>query len=774
MKILSRALIFALALLSFALSGCSSLRFVPEGKTLLQSVRMTSDAPDVKASGYRRFVRQEANTRWLGLLKVPLGIYRLSGRNSTRRINRFFQRIGEAPVVYDPSLTAYSCRSIEQTLQGRGYLNATVQADTVNRGRRTRVNYVLHPGGRSYVSQLGYTFDDARMEKIVLADEMQEGSLLYRGMPFDVTLLEEERRRITRHLQNIGYYGINQDFISFSADTLAGDYGVELRLNFRCPANLEPEQVYQPYTYGNVRIYETISTPAEADSSVYQGIRFYHERGLSRHVSRRVLAEHNYIQPGQTYSEQAQQFTYQSLNSLGIIHYSSIRTRALPDTLLSDTLHTIDTDIYLKMNRPNGLALELEGTNTAGDLGAAASLTYTHRNLFHGAESLGFKVRGAFEAIKGLEGYSDANFIEYGAELSLRLPRFLVPVKARFRRRVRATTEFSVLFNSQDRPEFHRRIWTGTWHYQWSPLHNPRLRHRFDLFSLNYLYMPWISNTFREKYLEDNSSRNTVLRYSYEDLFITKVGYGFTLNSQGQSGSQSLYNTNGYQLRVGSELAGTLPYVITRFHDFGRNGSGERLLGNVPYAQYFKFDIDYAKSVRLTEQSSLAFHAAFGVAVPYGNSTMIPYEKRYFSGGANSVRGWSVRELGPGTFVGKDGKVDFINQTGNLRLDLSVEYRARLFWKLHGAVFVDAGNIWNTRQYEGQDGGKFFWNSFYRQIAVAYGLGIRLNFDYFILRFDGGMKAVNPAEPHGKLHLPLLHPNFSRDFTFHFAVGLPF
>lgn len=204
--------------------------------------------------------------------------------------------------------------------------------------------------------------------------------------------------------------------------------------------------------------------------------------------------------------------------------------------------------------------------------------------------------------------------------------------------------------------------------------------------------------------LEDNSSRNTVLRYSYEDLFITKVGYGFTLNSQGRSGSQSLYNTNGYQLRVGSELAGTLPYVITRFHDFGRNGSGERLLGNVPYAQYFKFDIDYAKSVRLTEQSSLAFHAAFGVAVPYGNSTMIPYEKRYFSGGANSVRGWSVRELGPGTFVGKDGKVDFINQTGNLRLDLSVEYRARLFWKLHGAVFVDAGNIWNTRQYEGQDG----------------------------------------------------------------------
>ena len=185
-------------------------------------------------------------------------------------------------------------------------------------------------------------------------------------------------------------------------------------------------------------------------------------------------------------------------------------------------------------------------------------------------------------------------------------------------------------------------------------------------------------------------------------------------------------------------------------------------------------DFDFAKSVVLSEKNSLAFHVGFGIGLPYGNSTILPYEKRYFAGGANSVRGWSVRELGPGSYKGKDSKVDFVNQTGNLKLDLNIEWRTFLFWKLHGAFFIDAGNIWNTRSYPDMDGALFKFNSFYKQIAVSYGLGIRFNFNYFILRLDGGMKAINPAVPSGRLHYPISKPNFGRDFTLHFAVGLPF
>ena len=198
------------------------------------------------------------------------------------------------------------------------------------------------------------------------------------------------------------------------------------------------------------------------------------------------------------------------------------------------------------------------------------------------------------------------------------------------------------------------------------------------------------------------------------------------------------------------------------------------VLANIPFAQYVKADFDFAKNFMIDPRNSFVFHIGVGVAYPYGNSKMLPFEKRYFSGGANSVRGWSVRSLGPGVYKGsEDGRMDFINQAGDIKLDLNIEYRTHLFWKLNGAAFVDAGNIWTIRDDSGQEGGLFKFNEFYKQIAVAYGLGIRLDLDYLILRFDGGMKAINPVET-GKKRYPVIRPRFSRDFAFHFAVGYPF
>jgi outer membrane protein assembly factor BamA len=230
---------------------------------------------------------------------------------------------------------------------------------------------------------------------------------------------------------------------------------------------------------------------------------------------------------------------------------------------------------------------------------------------------------------------------------------------------------------------------------------------------------------------------------------------------------------SNWQLKFNFESAGNLLNLTKKIFNAKHNSDGHYELFNIAFSQYVKADIDFVKSYAINEQNSLAFHAAFGIAIPYGNSSIVPYEKRYFSGGANSVRGWSVRELGPGSYKGTDGKIDFINQTGNLKLDISLEYRSYLFWKFYGAAFVDAGNIWNTRSYS-QIGSQFQLSSFYKEIAVAYGLGLRLDLDYFILRFDGGMKAINPSYPTGKQHYPIISPNFKRDFTFHFAVGLPF
>ena len=234
------------------------------------------------------------------------------------------------------------------------------------------------------------------------------------------------------------------------------------------------------------------------------------------------------------------------------------------------------------------------------------------------------------------------------------------------------------------------------------------------------------------------------------------------------------YNNGTDAVKFNFETAGNILNGIAKLASFSKNKDGQYTLFNIAYAQYVKGDVDATHITRIGTASELVMHGHLGIAYPYGNSSILPFEKRYFAGGSNSVRGWGVRELGPGAFVGTDGRIDFINQTGDIKLDLNIEYRTPLFWKLHGAAFGDAGNIWTVRNYESQPGGQFRFDSFYKQIAVGYGIGLRLNFGYFILRFDAGMKAVSPAYTDSREHYPILHPDFSRDFTFHFAVGMPF
>jgi outer membrane protein assembly factor BamA len=245
--------------------------------------------------------------------------------------------------------------------------------------------------------------------------------------------------------------------------------------------------------------------------------------------------------------------------------------------------------------------------------------------------------------------------------------------------------------------------------------------------------MPWISETFKQDYLDNVSTRNSILKYNYEDLFIMRTGFGLS------------YSNEKDAIRANVETAGNLLQAFSQIFPFKKNSNGQHTLFNIAYAQYAKFDFDYTHLIHFDMRNALALHGDFGIAVPYGNSRILPFEKRYFTGGANSMRGWGVRELGPGKFRGTDGRIDFINQTGDMKLDMNVEYRTFLFWKLYAAAFVDAGNIWTLRNYADQPGGEFQWNSFYQEIAVSYGLGLRFNFNYFILRFDVGMKAINPG-----------------------------
>ena len=275
--------------------------------------------------------------------------------------------------------------------------------------------------------------------------------------------------------------------------------------------------------------------------------------------------------------------------------------------------------------------------------------------------------------------------------------------------------------------------------------------------------MPWISKTFKDEYLDNTSNYNAILRYNYEDLFIMKMSFGYS------------YNNGKLAVKTNVETAGNLLNLGSKVFSAELDGDGHYRLFNIAYAQYVKGDVDFTQQLISHYRDQLVFHIGLGIAYPYGNSSILPFEKRYFSGGANSVRGWSVRSLGPGRYKDRDGQINFITQTGDMKLDMNLEYRTALFWKFGGALFVDAGNVWTIRDYEQQPGGQFKFTRLLKDLAVSYGLGLRLNFDYFILRFDLGMKAINPAyKTDDEEHFPVIHPRLSRDLAFHFAVGLPF
>lgn len=751
------------------LISCHADRFLSDEEQMLERVDLVSRSRNVKAGDYRLYVRQEANSRWFNLVKAPLGIYCLSGRDSTKRVNRLLRRIGQAPVVYDTAQTNASVRSLRSALQARGYLHANVGTSTRLRSHRVRLTYTMSPGVRWYVNRIDYEADDSLMLR-KLKEACRDSRNLYEGMPLDVSLITQERDRVIRYLQERGYFDLNKDFITFTADTVAGENNVRLAVRLACPAGVSQAKAYRTYTVGSLTITETTNLDSDAPTdTLRQGdVRLASNGRLLLHP--KVYDNHVAIRTGELYNEQDVQDTYASLGSLRPVDYATVRF--FPSD--GDTAATLDAQVGVKLGDKYTISAELDGTNTSGDFGAALSLNFLNRNLFRGAEALTLKLRGAYEAIEGLEGYSNQNYVEYGAEATLRMPTFKFPLlPRRVNRNLRAVSELNLMYNSQNRPEFHRRVLTARWGYNWGHHDRPRLQHTLDLVSLNYVFLPWISKTFEERYLEGTNPRYSILRNSYENLFIMRTGYGLTYTKRRDAANASSTGTADYAVRFNIETAGNLLYAFANLTKLDKDAGGQYKIFNIAFSQYAKADLDLTKTITINDHNALALHAAAGVAIPYGNSSIIPYEKRYFAGGANGVRGWNVRELGPGNYSSTDGKVNFINQTGNFSLLLSAEYRTQMFWKFSGAAFIDAGNIWNTRYYENIPGGQFKFHKALNQLAVAYGLGLRFNLDYFIIRFDAGMKAVNPAK-HGNDHYPLLHPVLSRDFSLHFAVGLPF
>lgn len=751
----NRAVLIVLVVL---LAGCNATKYVPENQYLLNKAKVkVLDTKDESTADLDNYLRQKQNSEIFGFWKLQLHVYNTAPADTTtkskKRLAENAHKMGEAPEIYDPDLTRLSIQQLQQAMMNKGYFNATV--DTVTRkakgkygDRKINLTYLVTANKPYYIRDYTVRLNHPDL----LAAATNRGCLVHNGDRFNAATLDAERQRISSHMRRDGYYFFDKSMLDYRADSSfnAHEVAVELKMNKEAEAFPDSirNKVYTRYRINKIYFHldynpqhlpaNKLLTIVEADNYEYS----YIDKPLLRHGVLRRMCK---IRPGDYYNENMVERSYAMLNALGPIKYVDISFSHLGGDLL-------DCHITLSRTKLNSISAEVEGTYSAGDWGIAVGLGYVNRNIFRGAEQLTLNGRFSYEWRQ-----NGGRAIEAKGEAGLLFPNSLA---------------LKIAYQYQNRPdEFIRNIAGAGLYYTVRRNPNSHWRHLFNLIDISYVYLPWKSEEFQEKII----NKSSVLKYSYEDHFIVDWSYTGIYTSRQQIRPDRDY----IKFRYSIETAGNLLYGISKIASLPKNENGSYVLWNIPYSQYAKADVDFTYHQLLVTNHRLVYHIGLGIVVPYLNSASVPFEKRYFSGGSNSVRGWQARTLGPGGFKGTGGGLVYDMQAGDIRMDLNLEYRWHVWNFIELAAFTDAGNIWTIRNYEGQEHGLFEWNEFYKQIAWSYGVGLRLDFNILIFRIDFGVKLYDPTRLYvdGGSKVWRTAGNglcWKDDMTFHFAIGYPF
>ena len=758
------------------LASCNSTRFVPEGKYLLNRISVRSDNKNLKHDELKIHVRQKENLRILGVLKFHLGVYNLS---SGKKENDWLKRVGEAPVLYDEFQTQKSKDQLQIFLKNKGYYNAVVKDSLVINQAKKKLNLIFNiKAGDPYrIRNYTYYIKDKSLQDAILKDSVNQ--LLKSNDIFDLDVLNAERQRITTNLKNRGYYKFSEEFVSFQADTNFYRHQVDLTMNVDDALlnNDEAEVVaHQKYKIRNYLIYPDFKTvdltgvqqEQKSDTLTDKDYSFIYSGRLKY---RPILFYNlNRMKDSTWFCLQNAEKTYRALNRLKqfkLINISFAETNALA----KDSIPLLECKMQLSPLPSQNFSIDVEGTNSSGNLGVAGNLNYQQRNVFGGAEVLDIQLRGARERQQTLQGNNRFNFNtqEFGFETSLTIPKFLSFINGnrRFSFQI-PETRFSAGYNYQNRPDYTRTITNLKFGYIWKT--SEYIFHTLNLLDLNYVNL----YKFNEVFI--NSIKDLYIKSSFTDHLISASNYSWMYNTQ------NVNKRDDYKFfKLNIESAGNLLSIYSRLVNKAKIVDIDTITGirnsyyevlNTRFAQYLKGDFEYRYGHMIDKSSSVVGRAFFGIGVPFGNFNVLPFEKKYFTGGANGIRAWQVRSLGPGSYNAPSDV--YPNQSSDIKLEANLEYRFKFFWRVEGAFFMDAGNIWAINYKDNREGAVFKMDTFYKQIAVGSGFGLRFDFTYFLFRLDLGVKMRDPSRAEGKRFIPGNYQLSSDQFNLSFAIGYPF
>jgi outer membrane protein assembly factor BamA len=760
-------------ILTVIIVSCSPVKFVPADQYLLNKAEIEVDNSGINRDEAKRHIRQKENYKILGFLKFHLWLYNLSNKEKS---DDWLKRIGEPPEIYDPALADASGDRLKQYLESKGYFRSTVDPDLKfnDRKRKVNVKYKISTGDQYKIHSVNYHFGDSVLQPLFFKDTAK--TFLQPGSAFDFDLLEKHRSSVVDLYKNNGFFYISRDDVSYLADSSRFDTDIVLDMfigNINEPDSLKKfskyhlDQFYISVLSGSTS-FDSPQDPPDAFSDTVSWDNYTLYRSNEMKYRPGLFEDLMQMESGSLYRLNDAKNTFNAFNRLRQFRFIDIQFR---ESVAYRDSQLLDCYVRLAPVNKQAVSFDVEGTNTSGNLGIAGNVNYRHRNLLNGAELLHLNFKGAMErqqrVIDNVPEYFNTR--EFGVETNLTIPKLLGPGKIiDVFRDFLPQTVFTLGYNFQRRPEYTRTISNFKFGYDW--MTSEKWKHTFNLIDFNmvnlYQFDPDFIDFIKDLYIKS----------SFTDHLIFATNYSVIYNKP-YSGVKQNYTymrinveSAGNLLRLASGMINRPKVTVTDSQGLGSSEYYQVL--NTRFAQYVKSDIEFRYGYRFNKYNSVVGRAFLGAGLPYGNFDVLPFEKKYFTGGANGIRAWQVRSLGPGTYRAPPN--NYPNQSSDIKLEGNIEYRFNLIGFLEGAFFLDAGNIWAINKKDNRPGALFRAGEFYKQLAFGTGTGFRFDFKYFIFRLDLGMKLRDPSQAEGNGWIIGTRPVNSDDFNISFAIGYPF
>ncbi len=757
---------------------------VPKGRHIITKNEIVVDQKKVSfdKSELYNFVTQNPNSSIVGV-RYKLWVYYKTEPKKTKKLWAWFHKaVGEEPVYYDEYIATSNADQMQRYLANVGYMHAIVKPVTETKNHTIKLIFKVETSWPYTISKIESEIQDSALAGYVA--ENNKNSLFKVGDVFNTYKLGNERDRITEFLKNNGYYFFSSDMIRFEIDSNNFSRQLSIKMSIENVKSKKADENgdyqfadHKRYFINQVNIfplYNPFYTSTLPSDTVQIEVIDPHEKTIhaqyfifagNPRINPKRFGQIIHIKDNEPFSISKVKDTYRGLSNFKIYGNTNIAfdTTVLDQHFTTEGRNWIDCNILLQRNKVSGYAVEVEGTNSSGDLGLKGSVVYQNRNIFRGAEQFRFRVNGGFEA-QQLSGTTTEtgdngvfNTTEFGIDATVFFPRFLSPIYLKnFVRDYQPKTNVTTGINSQNRINYQRFIINLSFGYDW--MTSLTTKHILTLVNINSVKV----NPSAAFQAELDKETNQRMKDQYSNHLIIGLKYSFIFNNQNINKINDFF-----YFRVNFESSGNLMSLFKNSMPVDTTNQQHEIMG-VPYAQFFRVDFDFRYYRLLTENNRLVFRAVLGSGIPYGNSLEIPFERSFYAGGANGMRGWLFRELGPGAYNGTQD----VERIGDIQVETSAEYRFPIYSFVKGAIFADIGNIWTINENSYLPGGKFYINSFYKELAVDAGIGLRFDFSFFLFRLDFAAPLCDPARPEGdRWMVDKLQFGHSR---FNFGIGYPF